>query len=117
MLTGCAGLSGRSRRSGLDQHPPAHLTRLCREVGIGRSESGATPRVHDLRHSFAVATLLHWYPAGINPTGKLLQLSTFLGHSKIKATAVYLTITWELLHEAKQRFAQVAAAAIPEVAS
>lgn len=91
--------------------------RLCREVGVGRSESGAPPRVHDLRHSFAVATLLHWYEAGINPTTKLLQLSTFLGHSKIKATAVYLTITWELLSEAKRRFAQVAATAIPEVAS
>jgi len=91
--------------------------RLCREVGIGRSESGAPPRVHDLRHSFAVATLLHWYEAGINPTGKLLQLSTFLGHSKIKATAVYLTITWELLREARSRFAQLAATAIPEVAS
>lgn len=91
--------------------------RLCREVGVGASESGASPRVHDLRHSFAVATLLHWYEAGINPTGKLLQLSTFLGHSKIKATAVYLTITWELLREARSRFARVAATAIPEVAS
>ena len=93
------------------------FARLCRATGVGPSESGAPPRVHDLRHSFAVATLLHWYEAGINPTGKLLQLSTFLGHSKIKATAVYLTITWELLREAKRRFARVAATAIPEVAS
>ena len=91
--------------------------RLCREVGVGVSESGAPPRVHDLRHSFAVSTLLHWYEAGINPTGKLLQLSTFLGHSKIKATAVYLTITWELLREARSRFARLAATVIPEVAS
>ena len=91
--------------------------RLCREVGVGASDSGAPPRVHDLRHSFAVATLLHWYEAGINPSGKLLHLSTFLGHSKIKATAVYLTIAWELLREARNRFARVAATAIPEVAS
>ncbi len=91
--------------------------RLCREVGVGASDSGAPPRVHDLRRSFAVATLLHWYEAGINPSGKLLHLSTFLGHSKIKATAVYLTITWELLREARNRFARVAATAIPEVAS
>lgn len=90
---------------------------LCRQVGIGPSESGAPPRVHDLRHTFAVATLLHWYEAGINPTGKLLHLSTFLGHSKIKATAVYLTITWELLREARSRFARLAATAIPEVTS
>ncbi|MGD0680303.1 MAG: tyrosine-type recombinase/integrase [Polyangiaceae bacterium] len=91
--------------------------RLCREVGVGASHSGAPPRVHDLRHSFAVATLLHWYEAGINLSGKLLHLSTFLGHSKIKATAVYLTTTWELLREARNRFARVAATAIPEVAS
>jgi integrase/recombinase XerD len=93
------------------------FVRLCRATGVGPSETGARPRVHDLRHSFAVATLLHWYEAGINPMGKLLQLSTFLGHSKIKATAVYLTITWELLREARSRFARVAATAIPEVAS
>ena len=93
------------------------FSRLCREAGVGISESGAAPRVHDLRHSFAVQTLLHWYEGGVNPTDKLLQLSTFLGHSEIKATAVYLTITRELLREARRRFAQVAATAIPEVAS
>lgn len=73
------------------------------------------PRLHDLRHSFAVGTLLRWYRAGINPTQRLLQLSTFLGHVNPASTAVYLTITAELLHEANQRFERFAAQALEEV--
>lgn len=63
-----------------------------------------SPRTHDLRHSFAVGTLLRWYRAGINPSTRLLSLSTFLGHGDIGSTAVYLTITSELLQEANHRF-------------
>jgi integrase len=48
----------------------------------------ASPRAHDLRHSFAVGTLLRWYRAGVDPA----------------STAVYLTITQELLQEANRRF-------------
>lgn len=62
------------------------------------------PRVHDLRHSFAVATLLRWYREGIDPNCRLMNLSTFLGHVDPNSTAVYLTITEDLLHEAAQRF-------------
>src|ERR1700691_2578315 len=62
------------------------------------------PRLHDLRHSFAVATLLRWYRQGIDPNCRLMHLSTFLGHVDPSSTAVYLTITEELLHQAAQRF-------------
>ena len=62
------------------------------------------PRLHDLRHSFAVATLLRWYRQGIDPNGRLIYLSTFLGHVDPNSTAVYLTITEELLHQAARRF-------------
>jgi len=64
----------------------------------------SSPRLHDLRHSFAVATLLRWYREGIDPNCKLMSLSTFLGHVDPNSTAVYLTITEDLLHEAAQRF-------------
>lgn len=64
------------------------------------------PHLHCLRHSFAVGTLLRWYRAGIDPNSRLLHLSTFLGHVSPAATAVYLTITDELLHLANRRFAQ-----------
>ena len=62
----------------------------------------------DLRHSFAVGTLLRWYRAGIDPQSRLLQLSTFLGHVGPETTAVYLTITDQLLQEANRRFGQFA---------
>jgi len=74
----------------------------------------APPRVHDLRHAFAVGTLLRWYRAGIAPADRLFHLSTFLGHVNPTSTAVYLTITADLLQEANQRFARWAAPAVPE---
>lgn len=62
------------------------------------------PRVHDLRHSFAVGTLLRWYRSGVDPGAGLLKLATFLGHVDVTSTAVYLTITEELYREANRRF-------------
>ena len=64
----------------------------------------APPRVHDLRHSFAVGTLLRWYREGVDPNRRLIHLATFLGHVDPNSTAVYLTVTDELLREAAQRF-------------
>lgn len=62
------------------------------------------PRLHDLRHSFAVGTLLRWYRSGIDPQARLLTLATFLGHVDVNSTAVYLNITMSLLQEANRRF-------------
>lgn len=62
------------------------------------------PRLHDLRHSFAVGRLLRWYRNGIEPSTRLQQLSTFMGHVAPSSTAVYLTITPDLLDEANRRF-------------
>jgi integrase len=62
------------------------------------------PCVHGLRHSFAVRTLLRWYREGTDPNAQLNHLSTFLGHVGLHSTAVYLTITGELLQKANQRF-------------
>jgi integrase/recombinase XerD len=66
------------------------------------------PRVHDLRHACAVTTLLRWYRTGVDPAARLLHLSTFLGHVHPESTAVYLTITADLLAEASGRFEQFA---------
>jgi site-specific recombinase XerD len=74
----------------------------------------APPRAHDLRHSFAVGTLLRWYRAGLDPAARLLRLSTFLGHVDPASTAVYLTITQELLQEANHRFEEYARPAFEE---
>jgi integrase len=56
------------------------------------------------RHAFAVGTLVRWYREGIDPNCRLINLSTFLGHVDPSSTAVYLTITEELLREADRRF-------------
>ena len=62
------------------------------------------PRLHDLRHGFAVERLLQWYREGANVQSKLPLLSTYLGHADIVATRVYLTVTAGLLEEANRRF-------------
>lgn len=69
-------------------------------------QASPLPRVHDLRHTFAVHRLLQWYREGVDVQSKLILLSTFMGHTEIKSTEVYLTITMELLAEASGRFYQ-----------
>ena len=66
------------------------------------------PRLHSLRHSFAVGCLLRWYRQGLDPAARLHQLSTFMGHVDPSSTAVYLTITPALLEQANRRFEQYA---------
>ncbi len=86
------------------------LPRLALEVPSGTR----APCVHGLRHSFAVRTLLRWYRDGIDPQARLNHLSTFLGHTGLHSTAVYLTITSELLEVANQRFEAFACPSIRE---
>lgn len=88
----------------------ALVPRLGLEIPAGTSP----PRLHDLRHSFAVGTLLRWYRSGVDPQSRLLNLSTFLGHVSPESTAVYLTITSDLFGEANRRFEQFACLAIQE---
>ena len=87
---------------------------LIPQLGLRVAPGGSAPRLHDLRHSFAVGTLLRWYQAGIAPGDRLLQLATFLGHVNPNSTAVYLTITPELLQEANQRFERFATSTLQE---
>jgi site-specific recombinase XerD len=74
------------------------------KLGLHLPPGVSPPRLHDLRHAFAVGTLLRWYREGIDPNCRLIFLSTFLGHVDPNSTAVYLTITEELLREADRRF-------------
>jgi site-specific recombinase XerD len=77
---------------------------LLPQLGLNLSQGMSPPRLHDLRHSFAVNTLLRWYRQGIDPNSRLMALATFLGHIDPSSTAVYLTITEELFREAGKRF-------------
>jgi site-specific recombinase XerD len=82
---------------------------LVPRLGLTLPAGVAPPHLHDLRHSFAVGTLLRWYREGIDPAARLLHLSTFLGHVDPASTAVYLTITGDLLQAADERFRRFAA--------
>lgn len=68
-------------------------------AGVG-ADGPTRPRVHDLRHSFAVQTLLGWYRAGLDVEALLPRLSTYLGHREPRFTYQYLTATPELLGHA-----------------
>jgi integrase len=78
--------------------------RLVVELAFPVPDGVAPPVLHCLRHSFAVGCLLRWYRQGVNPSTRLYQLSTFMGHVDPASTAIYLTITPELLAEANRRF-------------
>jgi site-specific recombinase XerD len=67
-------------------------------------ENVSLPRIHDIRHTFAVHRLLRWYREGADVQLKLPLLSVFMGHTEVESTEVYLTITMELLKEANNRF-------------
>jgi integrase len=74
------------------------------------------PTLHSLRHSFAVGCLLRWYREGVDPSARLGQLSTFMGHVEPRSTSVYLTMTPALLAEASLRFEAFAAPAWTQAA-
>jgi len=83
--------------------------RLRTIAGVQRADGARyQPRLHDLRHSFAVHRLTAWYQAGADVQKLLPHLSTYLGHVHVAATQVYLTMTPALLQLASERFAQYA---------
>ena len=64
---------------------------LTRRIGLRATGASHGPRIHDLRHRFAVATLVRWYRAGKDVAPLLPVLSTYLGHVFITGTYWYLT--------------------------
>lgn len=73
------------------------------------------PRIHDLRHTFAVRRLLRWYQEGADVEQKLLRLATYLGHARVTDTYWYLNAVPELLAIAARRFETFANGAGEEV--
>ena len=76
---------------------------LVKQAKIGPPAANGHLRLHDLRHSFAVRTLLAWYRAGVDVQAKLPVLSTYLGHIDPKSTYWYLSAAPELLALAGSR--------------
>ena len=77
---------------------------VVREAASARHQ----PRLHDMRHAFAVHRLVSWYRDGADVQRLLPKLSTYLGHVHIAGTQRYLTLTPELLRQASLRFERYA---------
>lgn len=115
-------LQQRQRRWGLPAPGDAllcHGTRRCSGyTGTGLSRGlhelmdavdvhgwdGRRPRIHDLRHSFAIECLLRWYREGADVQAQLPKLAMYMGHVSIASTAYYLRWIPELAQAASDRF-------------
>jgi integrase/recombinase XerD len=83
--------------------------RLREHAGVRRSDGGRyQPRLHDLRHTFAVHRLTEWYRQGADVQRLVYHLSVYLGHARLAHTQVYLTMTPELLQQAGNCFERYA---------
>jgi integrase len=80
--------------------------KLKERLGMGPRSPRCRPRLHDLRHRFAVNTLIDWYRQGVDVQARLPVLSTYLGHVEPRDTYWYLTAA-ELLELAARRLAPV----------
>ncbi len=75
-------------------------------TALGLRTATVHPRTHDLRHSFAVSTLLGWQRSAVNVDERIAVLSTYLGHVRPADTYWYLTATPELMQAAARRLDQ-----------
>jgi integrase/recombinase XerD len=80
--------------------------RLREQLHLQGSSTSRGPRIHDLRHRFAVKTLIRWYREGADVERCLPRLSTYLGHGSCEHTYWYLTAVPELLRLATERLEQ-----------
>ncbi len=76
---------------------------LLARTGVPHRAAPQRPRIHDLRHSFAVRTMLGWYRAGEDVGALLPRLSTYLGHAEPASTYWYLSAAPELMALAAER--------------
>jgi site-specific recombinase XerD len=86
-------------------HCTVHQTfhRLLKQSAIAHNQRTG-PRLHDLRHTFAVHRLLTWYRDGADVNARLAWLATYMGHVDIASTHIYLNPTAELFDEVSTRF-------------
>ena len=104
-------ISSRGRRLGLPLgERQAHRVFTGLRDGLGWINRGGheAPRLHDLRHTFAVRRLIRWYADGAEIDQKMLALSTYMGHAEIFYTYWYLTGVPELMAITAGRFEQFA---------
>jgi integrase/recombinase XerD len=80
---------------------------VCQTIGLRPAEKfhrhGRGPRIHDLRHTFAVCTLVNWYRTGKDTAREMIKLTTYLGHTSPAHTYWYIEAVPELLELASLR--------------
>jgi integrase len=80
------------------------ITSLLRRAGLKPMAGRSGPRLHDLRHTFAVHRLTRWYHNKVDVEARLPWLSAYMGHLNMLGTETYLTSTPALLSLANHRF-------------
>jgi len=90
---------------------------LRRQLGWEGKDGRRPPRIHDLRHTFAVRCLLRWYDQGANVDQKIHTLATYLGHVKVSDTYWYLSAVPDLMVVVGTRFEGFASMAMEEETS
>lgn len=80
--------------------------RLLRTIGVNARADGRRPHLHDLRHRFAIETLVRWYREAQDVEQRIPTLSAFLGHTEVRDTYWYLSARPELLKLAVERLEQ-----------
>jgi len=73
--------------------------RILLAAGMSHGGRGHGPRLHDLRHTFAVHRLEEWYRQGADLGAKLPVLSAYMGHQSLAGTQRYLRLTPSLFPE------------------
>jgi len=100
-------ISSRGRRLGqplCERQIHRVFNALRNSLGWVNRGAHAAPRLHDLRHTFAVRRMMHWHAAGTDIDQMMLALSTYMGHAAIFYTYWYLTAVPELMALAGGRF-------------
>ena len=90
-----------------------NFVRLSRQIGLRDAHDSHGPRLHDLRHSFAVQTLLDCYRSGMDVERHMPKLATYLGHRHVNDTYWYISAVPELLNLATERLDTLPIGALP----
>ena len=89
--------------------------RYLEVAGISHGGKGQGPRLHDIRHTFAVHVLQKWIKEEADLTAMLPILSTYMGHKTVRSTAGYLRLTAEVYPDLMKKVERSCAYVIPEV--
>jgi len=92
-----------------------NFRRFLWQAGISHGGRGHGPRVHDLRHTFAVNNLRTWFAAGEDAGALLPVLQAYMGHSSIGDTACYLRLTAESYPQIAARLQREYGGIVPPV--